>query len=91
MDPGVLLQDNIMTESEFLRIIAQIHQNKIAESMELSTTYINGIVAGEKGITLARLGPFLNSLGLVCLTKEKHNAILLFARQALEKETENQK
>ena len=53
-----------LTEQEAMRRITKVTQARIANRMGLSTTQVNGIYGGQKGITLAHLGAFLDAVGL---------------------------
>lgn len=88
MDRGVFPQ-----EADLLRRIAQVHQNAVAEATGLSTTMINGVVAGQKGLTLPNIGPFLQALGYtinqrdgeqVTVSRHEYEALKVLARQALD-------
>lgn len=83
----------IPSESDLIRRVMEVKQNTIAEATGLSTSQVNMIVAGTRGITISHLCPFLAALGYD-ITEAKNNTITVdrdeflamrvLARKALE-------
>lgn len=70
--------------------IARQKQNRIAEALGMSRSAVNHIVTGETGITLERLGEFLEALGLrvvdvkdVTIPANELEALRLFAERGI--------
>lgn len=81
-------------EALLLRRINERTQLQAAKAMGVSVSTMAGIYAGRKGVTLARLEPFLESLGLqvvdaghggdtVTLPAEEYHALRTLARKGL--------
>jgi hypothetical protein len=88
-------EKNRQAESLLLRSIALNRQSDIADKTGLSTSQINRIVTGHAGITLDRIGSFMDAIGLaivstkeaggmVVLDNEEHQALRTLARSYLE-------
>ncbi len=84
------------TESLILRRIAQVQQNRLAESVGITTSQVSRIVAGQQGITLPHLGNFLQALdleitgndreeGIVTVASEEYEALKTLATKYLER------
>lgn len=84
-------------ESTLLRRVNSTKQKVVAEAIGVSISTMNGIYAGRVGVTLARIGPLLETLGLrvvdagdggetVTVPAEEYHALKTLARKGLDAE-----
>lgn len=63
--------------------VAATRQAVIAEALDMSPSGISRWVSGQDPVPLARIGAFLDALGLVVMTRAEHDALRLFAARNL--------
>lgn len=55
----------------------------IAEALDMSPSGVSRWVSGQDPVPLARIGPFLEALGLVVMARAEYDALRLFAARNL--------
>ena len=63
--------------------LAVTRQATIAEALDMSPSNISRWLSGQDPVPLQRIGPFLDALGLVVLTRPEYDALRLFAARNL--------